>query len=403
VTPPRTVEEQLQAVLATCHPLEGLELPVLEAGGCVLAEDVYAQRALPPFATVTHEGYAVRAVDLAGAGMARPARLTVVDAVGAGHRASAPLGPGEAIRVAAGAMLPEGSDAVVPLGQTDGGTGAVLVGAVVAPGAGTRPAGQFARPEQLALRAGTQLGPAQLGAAVAAGRSRLLVYPAPRVVLITVGSELVAAGGELQPGLIHDVNSIMLSAAVLQTGAVAYRAGPVPDDPAVLASVIEGQLVRADLIVVTGGTGGVVGAAMSQLGSFDPVPVAVVPGPVVAFGEVGGRIPVMSLPGEPTSAMVNFEVFVRPAIRRLMGNRRLFRPVTRARLRAPVQAPVGLRRFVPVAVSGRGDDHEAEPVPSGQENSPLAFVSVNGLAVVPEEVATMEAGEDVLLIRMDRD
>lgn len=399
----RTVEEQLQAVLSTCHPLDGLELPVLEAGGCVLAEDVYTRHPLPPFVVVIHEGYAVRSNDLVGVTMARPAQLTVVDSVGAGHRASVPIGPGQAIRVAAGTMLPDGSDAVVPLGHTDGGAQVVLVGGQPAPGSGFRMTGQFAGAEQLALRAGTALGPAQLGAGVAAGRSRLLVHPAPRVVLVTVGSELVEPGGELRPGLIHDVNSIMLSSAVLQAGAVAYRAGPVPDDPAVLASVIEGQLVRADLIVVTGGTGGVVGAAMSQLGSFDPVPVAVTPGPVVAFGAVDGRIPVMSLPGEPVSAMINYEVFVRPAIRRLMGSRRLFRPVVRARLRAPVQAPAGLRRFVPVALSGSDGHHEVDPVPAGLDSSPLVAASVTGLAVVPEEVTVVEAGEDVLVIRLDRD
>lgn len=398
----RTVEQQLQALLGACQPLDPIELPLLEATGCVLAEAVHARWPVPAFPVVTVDGYAVRSADLAAASRPRPIRLAVIDRVAAGFRAEAPVREGEAVHVVPGAMLPEGADAVVPLAVTDGGSHTVLVGESARAGSGVRPSGAFAGQGQAAVRPGVVLGATQQGALVAAGRSRVRVHPAPRVVVITIGTELVAPGTSAEPGLVHDANAVALTVAIREVGGVPYRAGPVPDDSGVLASVVEGQRVRADLIVIAGGM------SRTVPGTFDGgshprlAPAAVSPGPVVAFGMLDSRIPVLALPGEPVSAMINYEVFVRPLIRRLAGRRELFRPVVHARLAAPVDAPPGVRRFVPVALRDGKSDAVAEPVPAGQELSPFAAVSVTGLAVVPEDVTAIGAGGEAVVIRLDR-
>lgn len=397
-----TVDEQLRQVLGTCRPLERIELPLQEAAGCVSAEDILTESQLPPFATVGYDGYAVRAADLAGAAPGQVFRLTVIDQVRAGFRPSQPLAPGTAIMVGAGAMLPPGADAVVPMAATDQGRQVVAMVAPAVVGQGFRPAGAIAEVGQRAVPAGTVLGPVQLAAAVAAGRSRVAVHPAPRVVVITVGSELAEPGAPLQPGLIRDADAVMICSATTDAGAVAYRAGPLPDDPSVLATVIEGQLVRADMVVVVGGMAGVATAALQHLGCADLTHARLEPGPVVGYGTLEQRIPVFSIPGDPVAAFVAHEVFVRPAIRRLMGRRHLFRPVVRARLRAAVSAPAGVRRFAPAALSGRAGDYAIEPVPAEQASSLLAAVSVNALIVIPEETEAILAGEDVMAIRLDR-
>lgn len=397
-----TVEEQLRQILATCRPLEPFELPVLEAAGCVSAEDVLTESQLPPFPTVTQEGYAVRSVDVVAAASVQPLRLTVIDQVRAGFRPTQPLAPGTAIRVGVGAMLPPGADAVVPITATDQGLQIVAIGQAVVPGQGFRPAGAVAETGQIAVPKGTLLGPVQLAAAAAAGRSRIAVHAAPRVVVITVGSELAEPSAPLQTGLIRDADAVLICAATTMAGAVAYRAGPVPDDPAVLATVIEGQLVRADVIIVVGGMGGVTTAALQHLGCLDLAHARLDPGPAVGYGTIEQRIPIFSIPGEPVAAFVAHEVFLRPAIRRLMGQRHVFRPVVRARLRAGVEADAGVRRFAPAAVSGRDGNYLVEPVPAAQASSLLAAVSVNCLIVIPEETPVAAAGEDVLVIRLDR-
>ncbi len=398
-----TVEDQLRQVLGTCRPLEPFELPVLEAAGCVIAENVSTESQLPPFPTVTQEGYAVRAADLQPAASGQVLRLTVIDQVRAGFRPTQPLAPGTAIRVGVGAMLPPGADAVVPITATDQGQQVVSLAQGVVVGQGFRPAGSVAEIGQIAVPQGTELGPVQLAAAVAAGRARVAVHAAPRVVVITIGSELTEASGPLQPGLIRDADAVMMCAATQAAGALAYRAGPVPDDPAVLATVVEGQLVRADALVLVGGIGGVTIAALQHLGCLDLAYARLDPGPAVGYGTIEQRIPIFSIPGDPVAAFVAHEIFVRPAIRRMMGRRHVFRPVVRARLRTAVQAPGGLRRFAPAAVSGRDGKYIVEPVPAGQASSLLAAVSVNGLVVIPEEAAAVAAGEDVLVIRLDRE
>lgn len=398
-----TVEDQLRQVLGTCKPLEPFELPVLEAAGCVTAENILTESQLPSFPTVTVEGYAVRAAELAPAAPGQVLRLTVIDQVRAGFRPTQPLAPGTAIRVSVGAMLPPGADAVVPITATDQGQQVVCLAPSVVAGQGFRPAGAVAETGQIAVPRGTALGPVQLAAVVAAGRSRVAVHAPPRVVVVTVGSELTDASGQPQPGLIRDADAVMLCAATEAAGAVAYRAGPVPDDPAVLATVIEGQLVRADVLVVVGGMGGVTIAALQHLGCLDLAFSRFDPGPAVGYGTIEQRIPIFSIPGDPVAAFVAHEIFVRPAIRRMMGRRHVFRPVVRARLRSAVQAPGGLRRFVPAAVSGRDGNYVVEPVPAEQASSLLAAVSVNCLVVIPEETAAVAAGEDVLVIRLDRE
>src|SRR4051812_38028397 len=310
------------------------------------------------------DGYAVRVADVAGASEEFPAVLDVVGDVAAGLADLPRGGPGQAARIMTGAPLPPGAETVVPLEWTDGGLGEGPVAGMrarsLAPEgaegqvrvhrpaearAHVRAKGSDVKAGDLALEAGTVLGPPQIALLAAIGRGSVRVRPRPRAVVLSTGSELVQPGEELGHGQIYDSNSFSLTAAARDAGAIAYRVGAVADDAETLRSTIEDQLIRADLLVTTGG--GSVGAydggkeALSHVGDEDEAgggiefrKLAMQPGKPQGFGSIGrDHTPLLALPGNPVSSFVSFELFVRPAIRTLMGLEDVHRPRTRATLR----------------------------------------------------------------------
>jgi molybdopterin molybdotransferase len=423
-----SVDEHLEDILATVRPLEPIELNLLDALGCVLVEDITVPVSLPPFDNSSMDGYAVRVADVAGASEEFPAVLEVVGDVAAGQADLLRVGPGQAARIMTGAPLPPGAETVVPVEWTDGGLGegpgvSGMRASSLAPEGATgqvdvyRPArarahvrakGSDVRAGDRALEAGTVLGPPQIGLLAAIGRGTVRVRPRPRVVVLSTGSELVQPDEELRSGQIYDSNSFALTAAALDAGAIAYRVGAVADDAETLRSTIEDQLVRADLMVTTGGVSvgayDVVKEALSSVGDEDEPgsgvefrKLAMQPGKPQGFGSIGpDHTPLLALPGNPVSSYVSFELFVRPAIRALMGLTDVHRPRTRAKLTADkaLTSPKGRRQFL----RGTYTDGTVTPVGGAGSHLVAALAHADALIVVPEDTESLSPGADVEVV-----
>ncbi|EYR61884.1 molybdenum cofactor biosynthesis protein MoaA, partial [Actinotalea ferrariae CF5-4] len=244
-----------------------------------------------------------------------------------------------------------------------------------------------------------------LAVAAAAGRGRVRVHPRPRVVVVTVGEELVEPGRSRPPGTVHDANAHALAAAVQDAGASAVRVGPVPDDRARLREVIEDQLVRADLLVLTGGLSAgpwdTVADVLAPLGTVRLDQVAMTPGGRLGFGTVDD-VPVVALPGRPVAALVAHEVFLRPALRAMAGHADLFRPSVRAAVTHPWASPAGRRQFVPAALSGGPlDGYTVTPVGDPSAVGLADLARANALAVVGEDTTAVRAGDTLACLVLD--
>ncbi|MCH0562225.1 MULTISPECIES: gephyrin-like molybdotransferase Glp [unclassified Streptomyces] len=422
-----SVDEHLEDILATVRPLDPIELQLLDAQGCVLVDDVTVPVSLPPFDNSSMDGYAVRVADVAGVSEQFPAVLEVVGDVAAGQSDLLRVGPGQAARIMTGAPLPSGAEAVVPVEWTDGGLGEGPVSGMrarsLAPegAAGQvrvyRPAearahvrakGSDVKAGERALAAGTVLGPPQIALLAAIGRGSVHVRPRPRVVVLSTGSELVQPGEELGSGQIYDSNSFALTAAARDAGAIAYRVGAVADDAETLRSTVEDQLIRADLLVTTGGVSvgayDVVKEALSHVGDADEPgsgiefrKLAMQPGKPQGFGSIGpDHTPLLALPGNPVSSYVSFELFVRPAIRTLMGLQDVHRPRITATLAADtaLSSPKGRRQFLRGAHAGG----TVSPVGGSGSHLVAALAHADALIVVPEDVESVEPGSDVEVV-----
>ncbi len=400
-----SVDSYLAEILAAVRPLAPRELSLEDADGGVLAEDVTAQWPLPPFDNSGMDGYAVRAADVAAATADSPVTLPVAGEIAAGDTREHQLAAGSCLRIMTGAPLPAGADAVVPVELTDGGTTQVTITAAVAAGDSVRRAGGDAAAGDVLLAAGIRLGPAPLGLLAAAGRASVLARPRPRVTVFSTGNELAAPGTPITRGRIWESNSFMLASAARQAGAVAYRQASVPDDASHVLAVIEDAAGRADLLVTSGGVsmGGehdVVKAALEQLGSVRFRKVAMQPGMPQGFGMVGkADTPILTLPGNPVSAFVSFQLFVRPALRALQGKAGGHQRTARAVLTAPLRSPRDKRSFLRGVLAADGT--QITPL-SGQASHQLVSLALaNALIVVPEQVTGMQKGDVAEVICLD--
>ncbi len=398
-----SVDEHLARILAVIGPLPTLELGLMDAHGCVLTEDVVAPAPLPAFANSSMDGYAVRSSDIAEL----PTRLPVVGDIAAGPASPLRVQPGLCVRIMTGAMMPAGADAVVPLEWTDGGVAQVRIDRRPDPGAYVRLAGEDVSAGEVVLTAGSYLGAAQIGLAAAVGRSRLLVRPRPRIVVVSTGSELVEPGEAVTPGMIQDSNSPALTAAAIEAGAIAYRVGIVPDDPRKLADTLEDQLVRADILVTSGGVSvgayDVVKEVLSRLGTVSFDKVAMQPGMPQGFGTIGpDSTPVFGLPGNPVSALVSFEAFVRPAIRTMLGSEPILRPRVSAIADVALDSAAGKRSFLRVHLEVREGAYRVAPVSGPGSHLLAGMARANALAIVPEDVTRIEAGQPVEVLVLER-
>jgi molybdopterin molybdotransferase len=408
----QSVDSYLAEVLAAIRPLPARQVHLDQADGGVLAGDVTAPWPLPPFDNSSMDGYAVLAADVAAATADHPVTLPLAGEVAAGDTAARTLQPGTCIKIMTGALLPDGADAVVPVEWTGGAAGSsaadgtvrVTIRQLAEPGNAVRRAGDDAAPGDLLLTAGTLLGPMQLGLLAAAGHAAVTARPRPRVAVISTGNELTEPGQPVVPGRIWESNSVMLAAAARQAGLPARRIPFARDTRAEVLGAIDSALPIADLIVTTGGVsmGGehdAVKAALGELGTISFRKVAMQPGMPQGFGTVGPHgTPIFTLPGNPVSAYVSFQIFVRPAARALQGLEPERFPRVRAVLTGPARSPLNRRSYLRGILDASG---EAVTPLSGQSSHQLASLArANALIIVPEPVTQMGEGEeaDVLML-----
>jgi molybdopterin molybdotransferase len=402
------VPDLVERIVASVSPLPDFPQPLMDALGLAVAEDVHAPISLPSFDNSSMDGYAVVRSDVLTATPDQPVHLPVVGEIGAGRADLMALSPGTAVKIMTGAPVPRGCDAVVPYEWTDRGVAQVRITQVPAAGQHIRTRGDDVEEGDLLIEHGTVLGPRHLGLLAAVGRGTVRCRPRPRVVVISTGSELREPGAPLGHDSIYDGNSFLLAAAARTAGAIAYRVGIVPDDPRTFTDALADQLVRADLVVTSGGVSqgdfDVVKEALGQLGTVWFGGVAMQPGKPQGFGTVGDDdTPIFTLPGNPVSAYVSFETFVLPAIRRMMGKLPYSRPTARARLTHGLSSPAGKQQMVRGAYDV--DRGGAFVAPVGGHGSHLIgdLATSNALIVVPPDVTALNAGDMVQVLRLDEE
>jgi molybdopterin molybdotransferase len=399
----RSVDEQLARVIAAAVRPAPVRVAISESQGLLCAEEVVAERALPGFDQAAVDGYAVRSVDVSGAN-ASPVQLPVVGEIQAGSRQPRRLQPGQAVRVATGAPLPTLADAVVPLGYTDGHHAKVTVSRSVPSAGFVRRTGEDVQTGDVAVRRGASIGAAQVGLLAAVGRNKVLVHPRPRVSVISLGEELVDVDRTPGQGQVYDVNSYALAAAARDAGAEVSRVGIMSADPRRLREVVEGRLLLSEIVVIAGGVGGTIGdevkAAIADLGDMDVTRVGMHPGSAQGFGRLGpDAVPTFLLPANPMSALVVFEVLVRPLIRAALGKKNPYRRAVSARLLSPLSSTKGRRGFLRGQLLRDADNGEYLVQPLGTSGSHLlaSLAEANCLIMVDEDVTEVSVGEEVLV------
>ena len=431
----RSVDDQLALVTDAANTPEPVRIGISNALGLMCAEEVQANQPLPGFPQAAIDGYAVRAVDIGGERGLRLRRpkeqeeqaaegeeekapqqpeversLPVVGEVPAGSKQPLRLQPKQAVRVYTGAPLPTLADAVLPLEWTDRGRKRVTAHRPVRSGDFVRRVGDDIQPGDVAVSSGTVLGPAQIGLLAAVGRSKVLVYPRPRITIISFGRELVDLDQEPALGQVFDVNSYSLAAAAREAGAEVHRVGIAEGEPRRIREALEKHIARSEVLVISGAVGGAGAEAIREilddLGDIDTSRVAMHPGSVQGFGLVGEeRIPTFLLPSNPVSALVVFEVYIRPLIRLALGKRNAHRRVVRARALNHIDSRPGRRGFIRARLMRDAEtaDYLVEGL-GGAAGAPahlLAGLSeAHAMIRVPEEVTEIRPGDvvDVLFL-----
>ncbi len=363
--------------------------PLAECVGMVLAETVASEEAIPPFANTAMDGFAVRASDTIGATKDNPKPLPVVATIAAGSVAPRPLAAGEAMRIMTGAPIPEGADAIIKVELTRPAGFDVLLLDEVPPGNHVRPAGDDIQAGAELFHPGTLLTPGHLGVLASIGRETVKVYRRPRVGIMSTGDELVEGPDPLQPGQIRDSNRLTLLSLVAEAGFHPVDLGLIRDDETAIRNALKQGVEQTDAVITTGGVSmgdyDLVKAILTELGDFNWMQVAIKPAKPLAFG-VMSNTPVFGLPGNPVSSMVSFELFARPALRRMMGRLDAERPMIKAIADEPITRTAdGKTHFVRVVVSQQGDGAWHARSAGGQGSHQLrAMAAANGLAVLPD-------------------
>jgi molybdopterin molybdotransferase len=385
-------------VLGRVGPLLPHDVELHRALGLVTAVDIAASESVPPFDNSAVDGYAVQAEDTRRASAVTPIALVVVGDLAAGTAPSAVASPGRAIRIMTGAPIPPGADAIVMVEDTVAAGDGVLVRRPATLGDHIRVAGGDIRLGMPLFGAGTVLTPAHLGVLASVGYPRVRVHHRPRVGVLSTGSELVAPGIPLTAGKIRDSNGPMLLALVAEAGCQPLDLGAVPDDEVAIKDAIGVAMRRCDALITSGGVSvgdyDYVKLVMDRLGDVRSMQVAIKPAKPFTFGFVGGT-PVFGLPGNPVAAQVSFELFARPALRRMMGHRQMFRPMVAALSEAPItRHPDGKVHLDRVRLR-RTDEHLlASRCPMQGSNMLSTSAAADGIALIPDGFGLPE-GEPV--------
>jgi molybdopterin molybdotransferase len=399
-----TVGEAVEIILKQISPLPGEEVPLVQANGRILMEDVRAGRNVPPFANSAMDGFAVRWQDVAHASPATPVTLKMIDEVPAGHVSKHRVREGTAIKIMTGAPVPRGADTIVRVEYTTSSTDAVRISKRDPSGSHIRGAGEDIKKGQVILEKGKFLTPADIGLMASVGKSRVRVYRRPTVALISTGDELLEVEDRPTRGKIVNSNSYTLAAAVQESGAIPRRLGIVRDTRKKLAEAFR-KALRYDAVITTGGV---------SVGDYDLVKealedagvrmqfwkVAQKPGHPMAFGRAGKK-PVFGLPGNPVSSAVSFILYARPALLKMMGHRKLYCPVIQATLEHEIRKSPGLKEFIRCRL--RYEDGRSLASSTGTQSSGVlrSLSLAQGLIVAAEEQTFLEKGSRVPVILLD--
>lgn len=393
--PMLSVEEARERVLALFAALPAERVPILDALGCVLAEDVRADRDVPPLDNSAMDGYALRGEDLTGDGV----RLRVVANLPAGQVLSRAVGAGEAVRIMTGAPVPPGANTVVRFEDIRADADWVKVLRAPRPGANVRLAGEDVRLGEVVLAEGMPLRPQEIGMLASVGRPTALVHRRPRVAIMATGDEVAGIDAEPGPGQIRDINSYSVAAQVREAGGLPILLGIAADRAEALSGRIRAGLgAGADMLVTSGGVSvgdfDLVKQVLAAEGHIDFWWVNIKPGKPMAFGTIGD-IPLLALPGNPVAAMISFGLFGWPAIRKMMGYTTWEWPATVARLREAIRRKDGRRHYLRVQLHRTPDGLEATL--TGDQGSGIltSMVQADGLAVIPETCDHLPAGSEV--------
>jgi len=405
-----SVEQAREKILGYFDVLEEEESPILDSLGQVLAEDIISSIDVPPLDNSAMDGYAVRAEDTRGARQKSPKCLQVIDNVAAGSISQYEVKPGTAIRIMTGAPVPKGADTVVQFENTDetkreANSSEIGILAEAEPGLNIRRAGEDITRGSVVLGKGTVLRPAEIGVLASLGRSRVKVIRRPVVAILATGNEVVDISQPLPPGKIYNSNTYGLAALVQRYGGIPKLLGIALDDEESLVTNLR-QGLESDMLVTTGGVSvgdyDVVKDVLAKEGKVSFWRVRMKPGKPLAFGQIKGT-PHLGLPGNPVSSMITFELFARPAILKMMGKKNWSQPTIEATIENPVVNTDGRRIFARAVVEKRNDQYFARL--TGPQGSGIltSMASANGLVIVPEDKARVEAGEVVQVMMLDWD
>jgi molybdopterin molybdotransferase len=395
-----TVEDARERILSRIVPLGIERVEIMGALGRVLAEPIVARATIPPWPNSSMDGYALRAQDTNG----EPVELAVVGRIIAGAMPSRGLGAGESMRIFTGAPLPEGADAVVPQEDVAASGDRVTVRGRIAPGAYVRRAGEDVRAGDVVVKPGGVIGAAEVGLLATLGYAQVRVYRRPRVAILSTGNELADLGSQPGPAQIPNTNTYSLMAQVIEAGGEPVNVGVAPDQLEAITERVRWGLAASDLLVTSAGVSvgelDLVREALERGGAeLHLWQVSMRPGKPITFGTRGDR-PVFGLPGNPVSAMVTFELFVRPALRRMAGAEMIDRPRLRARALERIANPGSRRGYLRVTLTAGADGYGARL--TGEQGSAIlrSMVLADGLAIVGPDT-TIAAGEpvDVIVLR----
>ncbi|MCH8055319.1 MAG: molybdopterin molybdotransferase MoeA [Deltaproteobacteria bacterium] len=399
-----TVGEAVNLILEQVSPLRGEEVPLLQARGRVLFEDVHARRNVPPFANSAMDGFAVLWQDVTRASTSHPVTLRVLEEAPAGYVAKHRVVAGTAIKIMTGAPIPRGADTIIRVEYTESRGNEVRITKVSGAGSHTRKAGEDIQKGQTILEKGWILNPADLGLLASIGKSQVRVYRRPTVGLISTGDELLDVKDRPQPGKIVNSNSYTLSAAVQEIGAVPKSLGIVGDKRRSLATVFK-KAVRFDAVITSGGVSvgdyDFVREALGDVGvKMQFWKVAQKPGHPMAFGRIGKK-PIFGLPGNPVSSAVSFLLYARPALLKMMGYRNLFLPVVQATLEHEIIKSGGLKEFIRCRLRYEKDQIFASSTGTQSSGVLRSLSLAQGLIVAHEEQTSLEKGSQVPVILLN--
>lgn len=411
-----SVEEALERILRYFHTLPTESKPLLDALGQTLAEDALANHDIPPLDNSAMDGYAIQAADVRGASADTPVTLRVIGAVAAGELPSQVVTPGATVRIMTGAPVPQGADAIVPFEDTDeterraagASLNEIAVRYAVSVGDDIRPAGQDVERGQIVLQKGALLRPSEIGVLASLGYETVRVIRRPIVAILATGDELLEPGEPHQPGKIYDSNTYGIAASVIRCGGIPKLLGIARDNlTSMNAKLIEG--LDADMLITSAGVSkgdyDMVKDVLAQRGKIDFWSVRMRPAKPLAFGALnapdGRQVPHLGLPGNPVSALVAFEQFGRAAIRRMLGRPDAPKPTISAVLDEPILNTDNRRVYARAVVRRQNGAYHAELTGDQSSNLLTSMARANGLAICPEDLPRIDAGEVVDVQMLD--